>query len=276
MEKRLTTLLLLLAFTANVATYGQDVSDTVQYRFSYAMKLKALANQDYYNEDEIRLEVGKKYTRSYSRWREGNLLITDSVMRHGGSSSDILNAVQTRGFHHPNFDFEVWGNYPAGGKRTVVWHQIQKQYYEEDHLPQEWTPAEGDTVILGYNCMKAHASFRGRGWTAWYAVDIPISLGPWKLSGLPGIIMKAEDDRHDFMFECIGIDASCREPIVLRNKRMIKTTPQKIQQMLTGMGDDPSLTFGMLGMDAKMATPNGRPVSMPSATPCLIEFFVRE
>ena len=67
-----------------------------------------------------------------------------------------------------------------------------------------------------------------------------------------------------------------REPIVLRNKRMTKTTPQKIQQMLTGMGDDPSLAFGMLGMDAQMATPNGRPVSMPSASPCLIEYFVRE
>lgn len=46
--------------------------------------------------------------------------------------------------------------------------------------------------VAGYECHMATAKFRGREWHAWFTFDIPLSVGPWKLAGLPGLILKAE------------------------------------------------------------------------------------
>lgn len=46
--------------------------------------------------------------------------------------------------------------------------------------------------ILGYKCYMATTKFRGREWAVYYTEDIPLSLGPWKLGGLPGLILSAE------------------------------------------------------------------------------------
>jgi hypothetical protein len=35
---------------------------------------------------------------------------------------------------------------------------------------------------------------------AWYAPSIPVQEGPWKLSGLPGLVIEAYDDKKDLYF----------------------------------------------------------------------------
>src|SRR3712207_8163725 len=50
------------------------------------------------------------------------------------------------------------------------------------------------------------STFRGRTWRVWFALDIPFPDGPWKLCGLPGLILKAEDSKGHFSFDCVGID----------------------------------------------------------------------
>jgi GLPGLI family protein len=42
-----------------------------------------------------------------------------------------------------------------------------------------------------YTCQKAMGEFRGRIYEAWFAPDIPIPSGPFKLGGLPGLILEA-------------------------------------------------------------------------------------
>jgi GLPGLI family protein len=53
-----------------------------------------------------------------------------------------------------------------------------------------------------YNCQKAMGEFRGRTYEAWFAPDIPISSGPFKLGGLPGLILEATstDGKVKFTF----------------------------------------------------------------------------
>ena len=43
---------------------------------------------------------------------------------------------------------------------------------------------------------------------AWYTPEIPRSEGPWKLQGLPGLILKASDSRQHYTFVCTGIGRS--------------------------------------------------------------------
>ena len=59
--------------------------------------------------------------------------------------------------------------------------------------------------VVGYECFMAEAEFRGRVWRAWFTYEIPMPYGPWKLGGLPGLILKAEDTDSLFVFEMAGI-----------------------------------------------------------------------
>lgn len=70
----------------------------------------------------------------------------------------------------------------------------------------EWTPvADSVATILGYQCRLATAWYKGRQWFAWYADDIPMDAGPWKLCGLPGLILRAYDGGRQFVFEATGM-----------------------------------------------------------------------
>ncbi len=90
--------------------------------------------------------------------------------------------------------------------------------YEEDIPKQEWTiHADSVMTILGMECHKATTKFRGRVWEVWFTEEIPISLGPWKLGGLPGLILKATAD-HDFIkFTAISIKNESINPVTFYN-----------------------------------------------------------
>lgn len=76
---------------------------------------------------------------------------------------------------------------------------------EEIIPPFEWVITTDTASILGYLCTEASATFRGRIYKAWFTLDIPIHDGPWKLCGLPGLILKTETVDSIFKFEAIEI-----------------------------------------------------------------------
>lgn len=83
----------------------------------------------------------------------------------------------------------------------------------EERVPEiRWEVTQQVDTICGYTCFAATASFRGRDWTVWYAPAIPVGAGPWKLNGLPGLVLRAMDSLKDFMWECRSIEQK-KEPI---------------------------------------------------------------
>ena len=95
----------------------------------------------------------------------------------------------------------------ANGNVTVYdkWGGEQGVYSEPLH-EQEWT-ITGDSVktVLGYDCVLAECDYHGRHWRAWFSPEIPVQDGPWKLGGLPGLILSA-DGGNSFTFEIKGLE----------------------------------------------------------------------
>lgn len=66
-------------------------------------------------------------------------------------------------------------------------------WYTEAIEDAKWTLKSTRKKIHGYNCKLAEGEYSGRKWKVWYTEEIPVNSGPWKLGGLPGLILEAED-----------------------------------------------------------------------------------
>lgn len=74
-----------------------------------------------------------------------------------------------------------------------------------DNQKIDWKLENEQKTIKGIEVQKASTHFGGRTWFAWYSKDIPIFDGPYKFSGLPGLILEIQDIKHQHKFEFIGI-----------------------------------------------------------------------
>lgn len=69
----------------------------------------------------------------------------------------------------------------------------------------EWQIFPEKAKVLGYTAQKATTTLYKRKWTVWFTSDIPIQDGPYFFQGLPGLIIKAEDENKSISFDLIGI-----------------------------------------------------------------------
>lgn len=77
--------------------------------------------------------------------------------------------------------------------------------YTEPMDEIQWVIEEDSTrYILGHECTKAVSNYHGRMWQVWFTTEIPVQDGPWKLQGLPGLILQA-DGGDGFVMEAIEV-----------------------------------------------------------------------
>ncbi len=99
-------------------------------------------------------------------------------------------------------------------------------YRYEEPVPQfDWKYEDETREVMGYECRKATTRWRGRDWTAWYS-EIPVSAGPWKFNGLPGLILRLEDSKGEHMFEAVDSKDHVY-PIGKRPRHYNKVTREK-------------------------------------------------
>ncbi|TPV35086.1 GLPGLI family protein [Paucihalobacter ruber] len=87
-------------------------------------------------------------------------------------------------------------------KDKTLYHtsNIKDKIYRIEERKQDfnWIVLKETKLVGSFLCNKAEVNFRGRNYTAWFTTDIPISSGPWKFSGLPGLILEIYDESKTF------------------------------------------------------------------------------
>lgn len=251
-----------------------EVLDSVEYRIVYGAETRIHVDGDIkYN--LIYLDVGRhvSYFYNYDFFREHD--IRDSLKKVGYNNIEILSYMSKNKFPDLGVKYTVLRNYPSEG-RTIYTHYIFEDYffYEEESPKIEWELVKGDTIILNYPCRKALCEFGGKRWTVYYTLDIPLSEGPFKLCGLPGLILYASESKGDFTFSCIGIECPKDEAITVDHSKWQKTDKKKLNKMLVEYYDDRIAwafkSYGILS-SLELIRNSDPKMQKKSVVPCLIE-----
>ena len=164
--------------------------------------------------DTMILQVGRQATAFFSKDR----VTADSVFCTPNGSIKWINlGVQynkegrLQDWLSNDVQYYYW-NYPEPGLMTVrSGFDGGVEYTEPLSLP--WEFRDSVKTVLGYECRLAEAEFRGRRWSAWYTLEVPISAGPWKLQGLPGLVCEVYDDKGHIVQASIRQDELMQEEV---------------------------------------------------------------
>jgi GLPGLI family protein len=90
-------------------------------------------------------------------------------------------------------------------------HFYGRHFFVKDSLHNMvWKLTEDKKEILGMLCKSARTQFRGRSYTVYYTEEIPVSDGPWKFGGLPGLILEFTSDDMVYGFKAVEIDKNTK------------------------------------------------------------------
>lgn len=166
------------------------------------------------------LQLGK----NSGRFLDYSVFRADSVAFAGSADEEKWTALA---LDSKKTEFKFTGdillNYPEG---ELTYTDIMVPVYEEyteTFPPMTWQIEEEKDTICGYICTRANGSYGGRDWEVWFAEEIPSELGPWKFSGLPGLIMAAKDSEGIHEFRAISFREGIT-PIVKPNNPLIQKT----------------------------------------------------
>lgn len=100
-------------------------------------------------------------------------------------------------------------------KDSLYWCQWRGYYVAEKTPGINWQLKKDTKKIGAFTAYKATGKFRGRMYTAWYVLEVPLPYGPWKLQGLPGLIVEAYDEYNEMYlyFKSLEFPTSNRTPI---------------------------------------------------------------
>lgn len=182
------------------------VIDKLKYTITYRTKsvrdtTKTDSEGRYnYENDDMQLLIGDKVSYFYS----ATYRAYEEELRKSVDANNI--AIPTSTSARGSISMDFYRNYPTG-KSTYLDKVIREKFRIIEPLEQpQWDIiADSTKQILDYHCQMARCSFKGRTWTAWFTTDIPLDNGPWKLCGLPGLILRAYDAKQQYIFDCVGM-----------------------------------------------------------------------
>ena len=194
--KRLLYIILYIALAATAS--AQEAIDTAQFVAVYDYECRTQNDEAAPVTDKMQVvvQVGRTVTKS--------MPCSAYPVYDDESKPDVDAGFQEALMHMPT----VWMGLPTG--QTTMREFIFPHEYEgyEPTPDIAWTLTDDTLTVSDYLCQQATATFRGVEWRVWYTEEIPSSAGPWRLRGLPGLIIKAESEVHTFCLAGLRMEAS--------------------------------------------------------------------
>ena len=185
--KKIFATMMALALTIGAKAQTETI-DTAQFVavYDYECRTQDAEGQGVTDRMQVVVQVGRTVTKSMPR----------SVyrLRDESEEADVMADYQEAYLHMPT----VWTGYPEG-QATIREFIFPHEYEGSEQTPNiTWKLSDDTLTVCGYLCQQATATFRGVEWRVWYTEEIPSSAGPWRLHGLPGLIVEAKSEAHTF------------------------------------------------------------------------------
>ena len=171
-----------------------------QYRFNYRYSFIPDGNKkDSIVHDIMTLDVdlSKKESNFYNDAKRYN----DSILSKNRAIGVLkLSFLQ----HNSNLTYSISKDLL---KDKIIYHIIYsgiRMKITEKNRPK-WILANEEKKIGNYLCQKAETNYKGRNWIAWFTKEVPISEGPYKFSGLPGLIVEIYDEEKNHEFSLLEV-----------------------------------------------------------------------
>jgi hypothetical protein len=142
------------------------------------------------------------------------------------------------GLPTPKFGMEYY-LFPAE-KKLIRIEGLFNNYQVNEVFPAvDWHITEDTATKGGLHCQKATAHFKGRDYTAWFCPSLPLHSGPWKLNGLPGVIVEAYDAKKEVQFIFAGLNKATSADVIKLPADAIKTTEAALARLKFTAQKDP-------------------------------------
>ncbi|MDM1350188.1 GLPGLI family protein [Myroides marinus] len=178
-------------FTITLVAVAQEKIDVMRYEYGVTFKPSVVSDE--VKTETVYLDVWDSSSRFYS---EGYAKRTERLTKTGQLA-----------FLGVNFDMSGETTF----FKEIVVKEIDKQYYVERisallkiEYPVnivKWIIDSATEKYEGMTVQKAVGELNGRTWTVWFTTEIPLIEGPYKFKNLPGFVVKAVDDKQDYLFE---------------------------------------------------------------------------
>lgn len=160
------------------------------YEYVFAQDSTHLETKD---REFLNLDIGKEGSKFYA----SEVLKLDSLIKNketpmGDFPYQDIKFLDVVVKKYPSFDIDFYTT-------CLV------DYKVNFHKKLDWKIFPEKKNILGYSAQRATNTLYKRKWTVWFTTDIPVQDGPYLLQGLPGLIIKAEDENKSISFNLIEI-----------------------------------------------------------------------
>lgn len=197
----------LIATAISTATFAQNADKALaRVRYSFSHMRDTTQKDNLYTENML-LVIGKNasvYT-SYdkvNRDLELKKQVEEQIKNQGGTLTSLnINRSSSKPVTSIDYFYFVNENKFYTKERIITNYLV-----EEDAPTIKWKISKDTASFSGVKCQKATTYFKGRNWIAWFAPDLAFQSGPWKLNGLPGLIIEAHDEKNEVKFQFAGID----------------------------------------------------------------------
>lgn len=216
-------IILLLCLFLSITLFKAQEKD-LNYSFFYELKYRSDTILNKYSSELYVLDLNIKNQTSY--FYGGNMIKNDSILNKLKSSVDGFS-INFNDLKKSYIKEVISLN--KKDKNITVYDVIDGNLFKYNQsLNYSWSLESGRTEdVLNYKSFGAKTELNGREWIAYYTPQLPLSYGPYKFSGLPGLITKIQDTKGDFEFVLVAIEKNQYKNPTESNK-YIETEENKV------------------------------------------------